>query len=402
MKIVEINTVDYGSTGRIMFQIADCCRKFDYEVITYSKKWMNKKSTRRNHRYYGFFIENCFDIIFSKFTSIHGIFSYFGTKKLIKELKEFSPDIIHLHNLHDRCICLPVLFNFIKSNKIKVVWTLHDCWAFTGRCPHFIMSKCNKWKNGCGQCPYPKGAYPEVIFDFSHFMWKMKRNFVTGIEDIVIVTPSEWLANNVKQSFLKNYEIKVINNGINLNKFKPSNNKFIKDFGLENKHILLGVANPWSYRKGLDVFNELSERLDDSFRIVLVGTNSEIDQVISKKIISIHKTDSQKDLADIYSSANIFINPTREDTYPTVNMEALACGTPVITFDTGGSPEIIDDSCGVVVPVDDINKLIKEIIFMIDSHEYSREACIKKSLEFNEDDRYLEYLNLYKKICKER
>ena len=214
---------------------------------------------------------------------------------------------------------------------------------------------------------------------------------------MTIVTPSEWLAGLVKQSFLKDYPVKVINNGINLSVFKPTESDFREKYGISaDKKILLGVAFGWGVRKGLDVFIELYNRLSaEKYQIVLVGTDKKTDKQLPKGIISIHRTQNQTELAEIYSAADLFVNPTREDNYPTVNMEAIACGTPVLTFRTGGSPEMVTEKTGSVVDCDDIDSLEREIKRICETSPFNKEDCIESAKKFDENERFLEYVNLY-------
>ena len=217
---------------------------------------------------------------------------------------------------------------------------------------------------------------------------------------MTIVTPSKWLSDLVKQSFLKDYPVKVINNGIDLSIFKPTQSDFRDHYGLVGKKIVLGVAYGWNYRKGLDVFIELQNRLPKNYQIVLVGTNKNIDGILPTNIISIHRTQSQKELAEIYSTADVFVNPTREEVFGLVNVEAIACGTPVVTFKTGGSPECIDDTCGSVVPCNDIDAMEMEIRRICEERPYSKEACIAHSKNFDMNARFQEYVDLYKEYSK--
>lgn len=293
---------------------------------------------------------------------------------------------------------MPLLFKYIKAHSIPVIWTLHDCWAFTGHCPYFDMAECTKWKTGCYSCPKYK-EYPTTILDNSKFMYRLKKKWFSGVKNMNIITPSQWLADLVKQSFLKDYPVKVINNGIDLNIFKPVKSDFRKKHRINNDdYMLLGVAFGWGERKGLDVFTTLAKNLADNYKIVLVGTDNEIDKLLPPNIISIHRTQNQAELAEIYTAADLFINPTREENYPTVNMEAIACGTPVLTFDTGGSPEIPDETCGAVVPKNDIEAMQREIIRICKNKPYSSEACIERAKKFNMNDRFMEYIKLYKGV----
>ena len=214
----------------------------------------------------------------------------------------------------------------------------------------------------------------------------------------MVITPSEWLAGLVKQSFLKNCPIRVINNGIDLSVFKPTRGCFRKKYGLENKKIVLGIAMMWSASKGLDVFVHLAKMLPQDYRIVLIGTNDLIDKSLPKNVISIHRTQNAEELAEIYSAADVFVNPTREENYPTVNMESVACGTPVLTFRTGGSPEMLDDTCGSVVECDDVDTLEREIVRICNEKPYTGDACINKAKEYDQNERFEEYIELYERI----
>lgn len=398
MKIVQINMVDYGSTGKIMLQIAEIARENGFDSWVGYPDWgISKKKNIPNRIFIGNRYSRQIHFRLSGIIGFNGCFSYFSTKNFLRKLKKLKPDIIHLHNLHTAYINVPSLFKYIKKNNIKLIWTLHDCWPFTGRCPHFVLSKCNKWKTGCYKCETHR-EYPPSIIDTSKIMWKLKKKWFTGINDATIVTPSQWLGNLVKQSYLGEYPVRVINNGIDLSVFKPMESDFRKEYGLDNKFIILGVAFVWDYKKGLDVFIELSKRLQDNYQIVLVGTNDDVDKQLPDNIISIHRTQNQTELAKIYSAADLFLNATREDTFPTVNIEALACGTPIVTFKTGGSPEIIDETCGVVVEDNSVDSAEKIILHIYNERQFTRESCVKRASSFEKTDKFNEYIDLYKSI----
>ena len=389
-----------------MLQVAEQARKNGLNILTCSSRYNGRKKSssqdsNANHIYFGSFFSFAFHYILGRRLGFLGLFSFFSTIKLLCQIRKRKCDLIHLHNLHDFSINLPLLFRYIKKNRMSVVWTLHDCWSFTGRCPHFVMAKCDKWKTGCNSCPYPKTSYPQSFIDTSSIMWKLKRKWFTGIEHCTLVTPSQWLADLVKQSFLKGYPVKVINNGIDLSVFKPSKSDFRERYGLVGKKIVLGVSFGWSVRKGLDVFIELAKRLPDDYRIVLVGTDDNVDKQLPANVFSIHRTQNQKELAEIYTSADVFANPTREENYPTVNMESIACGTPVVTFRTGGSPEIIDETCGSVVACDDVDSMEMEIRRICEEIPFSCDACLRKAESFDNNERFKEYVELYKEIANE-
>ena len=400
MKIAQINMIPYGSTGKIMFQISETARKEGNEVRTFSTVPFDKNqkgitNLPDDHFIFGSFEENRFHYYIGSLLGRNGCFSHQGTQQLITLLEEFQPDIIHLHNLHKFCINLPILFRYIKRSNASVVWTLHDCWAFTGQCPYFTMVKCDKWKTGCHHCPQT-GVYPKSRIDNSKRMYALKKQWFTGFENMTIVTPSQWLADLVKQSFLKEYPVKVINNGIDLHIFQPVPSDFRERNGIaKDKHLLLGVAFGWGERKGLDVFIELARRLDISYKIVLVVTDDQVDTQLPANILSIHKTQNQKELAEIYTAANLFVNPTREEVLGMVNIESLACGTPVVTFKTGGSPETIDKNCGSVVDCDDVDALENEIRRICTGKPYLQAACLQKAKRFDMNTKFEEYVKIY-------
>ena len=401
MVIAEINTLPVGSTGKIMFDLAETARRNGHIVYTYSAKTFrrgikNDYPERPYHTYYGSEVGNFVHKAVGGITGFNGYFSSWSTRKLIKQLEIQKIDILHLHNLHEFCINLPMLFGWIKRNNVRVIWTLHDCWTFTGHCPYFTMVGCIKWKNGCGGCPQ-KNIYPKSHIDTTRFMWKKKREWFTGVKDLTIVTPSEWLADLVKESFLSEYPVKVINNGIDLNVFKPTPSNFRETHGIQGV-LLLGVAFGWGRRKGLDIFVELAHRLDERYQIVLIGTDDTIDRQLPSNIISIHRTNNQQELAKIYSAADVLVNPTREDNYPTVNMESIACGTPVLTFETGGSPEMVDEKTGYVIPCENVDLLGREIERICSEKPYSDADCIRKAKAFDKWMKFQEYVDLYESI----
>ena len=399
MRIVQINGGAKGSTGKIMMGIAEVARAQGHEVMCASPITTTNRDAGEDCGYYriGTFNSRRLNVALARITGFNGCFAWFETYKLLKKIDEFKPDIIHLHNLHDSYINLPMLFSYIKKHNVPTVWTLHDCWAFTGQCPHFTIVKCDKWKVGCHNCPQYK-EYPASLYDNTKKMWQLKKKWFTGVKNMTIVTPSEWLAGLARESYLKQYPIEVINNGIDLNVFKPTHSNFRKQYGIPgDKYIVLGVSFAWGYRKGLDCFVEMAEKLDERYQIVLVGTDDEIDKNLPQSIISIHRTQNQKELAEIYSAADVFAMPTREENYPTVNMEAIACGTPVVTFDTGGCAETVDTSTGIIVSVNEIDKLI-EAIDVISQEQINPEVYKKKVRNYSQDLKYMEYLELYSHV----
>lgn len=404
MRVVQINGGAKGSTGKIMMGIAEVARAQGHEVMCASPITTTNRDAGEDCGYYriGTFNSRRVNVALARITGFNGCFAWFETYKLLKKIDEFKPDIIHLHNLHDSYINLPMLFSYIKKHNVPTVWTLHDCWAFTGQCPHFTIVKCDKWKVGCHNCPQYK-EYPASLYDNTKKTWQLKKKWFTGVKNMTIVTPSEWLAGLARESCLKQYPIEVINNGIDLNVFKPTHSNFRKQYGIPgDKYIVLGVSFAWGYRKGLDCFVEMAEKLGEQYQIVLVGTDDEIDKNLPHNIISIHRTQNQKELAEIYSAADVFVMPTREENYPTVNMEAIACGTPVVTFDTGGSPEMLDDKTGIVVEANDIEATKKAIKDICEKKRCNdEEYIVAYSKNFDMKKRFAEYIELYANVLEE-
>lgn len=396
MKVLQINAVyPTGSTGKICKGIFNKC--LDYSIdcfVAYACGNTTFKEGIAINTFFGNRVANRL----SRITMLEGHFSFFSTICFIKKIKRLKPDIIHIHNIHENFINLKPLFKYIKKNRIKTIFTAHDCWFFTGYCKYFSLIRCEKWKTKCGCCPQ-KGLDKVNLFDNSKHMFNLKKEMFCGIDNLTIVSPSNWLNELLKQSFLKDKHLMVINNGIDLTVFTPTESNFRKKNNIKNDDfVVLGVAAVWEQRKGLDSFLELSKRLPNNYKIVLVGTDDKVDKILPKRVISIHRTQNQKELVEIYSSADIFVNPTKEENYPTVNMESLACGTPVLTFDTGGSSEIIDETCGSVVECGDIEKLEKEVIRICSLKPFSIENCLIRAEHFDEKLRYEEYIKLYKEL----
>lgn len=401
MRIVQINGGAKGSTGKIMMGIAEVARAQGHEVMCASPITTTNRDAGEDCGYYriGTFNSRRINVALARITGFNGCFAWIETYKLLKKIDEFKPDIIHLHNLHDSYINLPMLFSYIKRRNVPTVWTLHDCWAFTGQCPYFTIVKCDKWKTGCYGCPQYK-AYPSSLYDNTKRMWQLKKKWFTGVKNMTIVTPSEWLANLVNESYLKEYPIKVINNGIDLNVFKPTPSGKLKCVGGGelNKYIVLFVSFGWSVYKGLDVIVELSKRLTSCYQIVVVGTDDRVDKLLPNNVISIHRTQNQKELAELYTAATVFANPTREEMFGMVNIEALACGTPVVTFRTGGSPECIDDKSGIIVEKDAIDEMKEAIVQVCEEQKFARKDCEKRAQKFEGIKKYGEYIELYEYI----
>ena len=354
MRIVELNAVPYGATGRIAKQISEVANECGHEaVFAYSWTKDRRYNSQKNEWVVTPFFSRLIHLVSSKLVGLDGFHSKITTRSFLRRLDVFKPDIVHLHIMHSYFLNLPLLFQYIKEHDITVFWTFQDCWALTGQCPHFVLAKCNKWETGCNHCPLQK-EYSLLPVDSAKKEWNLKKECISGIKNMTIVPTSEWVAEFTKRSMFANYQIHVINNGIDLDVFKPTVGPFRELHKCEHKKIVLGVAFVWFYRKGLDVFKSLAKMLPEDYVLVMVGTDSNVDKDLPENIISIHRTKDQRELAEIYTAADIFFNPTYEDNYPTVNLEAEACGTPVITYDTGGSAETIHNPESIAVKTGDI------------------------------------------------
>lgn len=403
--ILQINNIDMFSTGNIMLNIAKVARERGYQAITASKKCKMSTDLHRNdsnHIYIGNRISNTLHRYWSWMTDLQDTGSVFTTLKFIRQIDKINPDIIHLHDVLGWYLNMDILFRYIRKKNIPVIWTFHDCWAFTGRCIYFDSVDCQCWKTGCGNCPQIHYMPRSWWFDLSAWNYKRKRKLFTAIKNMTIVTPSIWLKDLTKQSFLKQYDVQVINNGINLHNFKPTTGLIFDELKKSGKKIILGVAGTWSARKGLDVFLQLEKELPDDLQIVIVGlAQNDFEQ--NTKIKAISRTNNQQELAQIYTAAHVLVNPTFEDNFPTVNLEALACGTPIITYRTGGSPESVDENTGIVVEQGDYKTLYKSIINLVgkDKSHYSQ-ACLKKAMSYDMNARFNDYVDLYDTILSNK
>ena len=396
MKILQINSVcGVGSTGRIAIDLYKVLEEQGHECkIAYGRGTAPEGIDSIK---IGSNLDNYTHVFKTRVFDKHGFGSVNATKKFIEEVKEYDPDIIHLHNIHGYYINIEILFNYLKEANKPVVWTLHDCWAFTGHCAYFDYAGCDKWKSGCKKCPQKQGYPASNILDNSKFNYENKKELFTSVKNMTIVTPSKWLANLVKESFLGKYPVEVINNGIDLSVFKPTESNFKERYNLHNKFVVLGVASVWEERKGLKYFIELSKELSDDYKVVIVGVNEKQKKQLPENIIAITRTNNVKELVEIYTSADVFVNPTLEDNFPTTNLEAIACGTPVITFNTGGSAESIDNFIGIITKDKSVKSLITDI-------DYSRSKISTNGFEFLKIDKvkydkkikFIEYINLYK------
>jgi Glycosyltransferase len=394
--VLHVNSFLVGSTGNIMRAIATTAENYNFKsFVAYPSSRTNNKVKLKNSIKIGNIVDRNIHLSRSYLSGYDGRYSVSVTRRFLKYVDKIRPDIIHLHNLHNCYINIELLFEYIKKNNISIIWTLHDCWSFTGHCPHYKAVNCNKWQTECFECPQYK-QYPASRTDKSKEMYKLKKSWFTDVEKMIIVTPSDWLKGQVKKSFLSEYQVEVINNGIDLSVFKPTVSNFRDKNDLYDKKIILGVASPWSEKKGLNIFIKLSEMLGESYKIVLVGLTDIQISKLPEDILGLPKTNNQIELAEIYSAADIFLNPTYEDTFPTTNLEAMACGTPIVTFNTGGSVEVINEYTGRVVENNNLSNLRKEIeTLMIEGKNTYFNERLNNATKYINKNKYKEYIDLY-------
>ena len=398
MNILQINTVcGTGSTGRIATDLhAILLSQGNQSTVAYGR---NTAENCEQSIRIGNSVDNYLHAAQTRLLDKHGFGSYRATKKFISEVRRLNPDVIHLHNLHGYYLHIGVLFDYLKQANKPIVWTLHDCWPFTGHCSYFDFADCNRWKTQCHNCPL-KNEYPKSLFlDRSQRNYSQKKDLFTGMQNLTIVTPSKWLAGLVKQSFLQEYPVTVINNGIDLSVFQPVSSNFRTRYGLEGKFIILGVAAIFDERKGFQYFLNLFKKLKEDEQIVLVGLSEKQIRQLPSGIIGIARTNNVQELARIYGMADLFVNPTLEEVLGLVNLEALACGTPVVTFNSGGSPECIDKECGLVVKRGDLPGLILAIeAVRKNGKKFYSALCQKRAKDlYDKNARFSEYIELYRR-----
>lgn len=351
--------------------------------------------------------------LYSLLLDRHGLGPDGKTKQLVEWIKEYKPDVIHLHNIHGYFLNYKTLFKYLVSTDIPVVWTLHDCWPFTGHCAYFDTVDCMRWKNGCYDCLLRKDYPKSMLIDRSKKNYELKKRLFTGLKNCVMVPVSDWLGNITKESFMRTYPVHVIHNGIDLNVFRPVKTDLRQRLGIvPDKIVVLGLAAPWVPRKGYNDMIRISEEKD--FQVVMVGVSVEQKETLPKNIIAIPRTSNQQELVEYYNMADVFVNPTYSDNFPTTNLEALACGTPVITYRTGGSPEAISDvenvkivkdgvECyptGMVVEQGDIAGIV-DAIREQHAHPLSTDDCRKRAeIYFDKDKCFEKYIELYENLLK--
>ena len=397
--IVAINEGDFGSTGYVAKSILEYYKGKGSDVYLFCIKNKNKYSFTKSlskGKIYDFV-----NRALCRFDASDGFHNKSATKDMLKTFDSIKPSIIHLNNVHGHYINLELLFQYCQSHDIQIVWTLHDCWAFTGKCPHFDMVNCEKWKNSCGNCPIKKEYPAAYLVDQSKKNLTRKTELINKYKDnITLVSPSKWLDDCVSRSHLKDVRHVVINNGIDLqaeidNEFKS---ELIKKYNLENKTILFSAILGYSTKKGIEYINRLADELDtDKYAFLLAGLNDKEASRCSKSIISLGVISNRNQMNALYSISSAYLNPTMEDNFPTVNLESLVNGTPVITFETGGSPEMLNSKVGIVINKGDYQSL-KSTVIDLSTRNFSKNDCFEQANKYSKENMCEQYSNLFSKL----
>lgn len=396
-KLLQINcAANWGSTGKIAEQIGLCAQAHGWDSYIAYGRWDFVNPSKNNLIKIGSLLDPYIHYAENLFLDNEGLSSRRATKKFLKQVDEIKPDIVHLHNIHDHYLNYKLLFTYLAEKNIPVVWTQHDQWAIAGHCMHHPL-ECERWKDVCHDCPMSKW----YSLDRSRRNHLLKKSLSAAIPSLTIVPVSNWIANNFKQSHLKNRPIEVIHNGIDVNTFSPQQFDVYEKYGIDKKkRIILGVATNWVKTKGLNDFYTLAERLpQDDYAIIIVGRLLEEPRKVNCcQMIFVDRTQNAQELAQLYSKAFAFVNLTYMDTFPTTNLESLACGTPVITYNTGGSPEAIDEKTGIVVEQGDIEG-IAQAIYKLKDNPLSSEDCRKRAEEhFDKNKCFEKCIDLYESI----
>lgn len=385
MKVVQINSVcGIGSTGGITIQLSRAMTQNNIEnYILYT-----------NYNYpcefgikYSYRLKIKINALLAKIFGNYGFNSISSTIKLIRILKKINPDIVHIHNVHGHDLHLGMFFRYLKKIGVRVIFTLHDCWLFTGYCMHFDSIGCMKWKTQCGNCPQRKRY--SWFTDKSAWLFSKKKELITALNDVTVVSPSYWLADIAEKSYLGKFPIKVLNNGVDLDVFKPCKSNFREKYELQNRKVVLGIP-----KGNLDAFIELSRLLDCEYKLVLAGLKEKEFSQLPDNVLGLGYL-PHPELAKVFTASDVYVNTTLADTFPTVNLEALACGTPVVTFNTGGSPEAIDEKTGIAVEKGNVGSIYEAVKEICNGPDRSA-ACIERAQRlYNKHDRYKEYIDLY-------
>lgn len=402
-KLLIINVaLNWGSTGRISEQVGVLARNEGWEVmIAHGARYQNPSEF--DHYQVSTPLEERVHWLISQLCDGQGRGSWLATRRFLKKIESFKPDVVHMHVIHGYYMNYGLLMNYFKEKNIPVVWTLHDCWAFTGHCAYFTAANCEKWKTQCEQCPIPHD-FPTTYIDRSKENFDRKKGVYGDMQNLVLAPVSQWLGDLVKESFLGKHEINVVYNGIDVDVFRPSETDFKKKLGIDGKHLLLGVAQGFDERKGLRDFFKLSEMLSEDYQVVMLGAMEEEIAIAPPSVIALPKTESLQDLVEAYSAADILLSLSYEETFGLTPVEAMACGTPAIVYNNTAQPEHITPEIGFVVENGDLDTLVARIKTICENGKinYSTE-CRKRAVKvYDKNKCYRRYIDLFTRLIQNK
>ncbi len=405
-RLLQINPVlrTSTSTGRIMQEIGDCAMAAGWDsYVAYSRGRDGVRPCTSHIVPVGNKLDVAIHGLQTRFLDRHGLGSTSATRAFVHRLEQLKPDIVHIHNIHGYFLNYPILFRYLRESGVPVVWTVHDCWLYTGHCYYYTYAGCNRWQTGCHNCPQ-RTLFPKSwMMDRSHRNYADKRRAFTSLppEQLTIVPVSEWMEGELRKSFFKDYPMRVIHNGIDLSTFRPQpTDDVVQRYGLEGRSVVLGLASIWCKEKGWDDLMALSRKLQRDEVLVMVGVTPAQQRLLPEGVVGIRRTENVAQLAALYAAATAFVNPTWQDNYPTVNLEAIACGTPVVTYRTGGSIESITPATGRVVEQGDVDGLLRAVREIRSlGADHFRQPCRQfAEANFEKTERYADYIKLYQEI----
>ena len=396
MKIVSINSLNTGSTGRIMRQIADQAKLRGHDVVLC---YPHSRTNEINHQKSAIYIVNRYIRRIGALLDFIGLYRFaFGISTLLFLLKvdKLRPDVVHLHNLHGSYINIYLLFKYLKKRNITVFWTLHDCWAFTGHCGHYITIGCTKWTSGCHSCPKYMD-YPSSLFDDSRGRYRYKKSLFTDLPNLTLVPVSKWLASQCSQSFLKDLPLKPISNGIDIRTFSYCKSDVKIRYGIQGKFVAIGLATSWGEDKGFSDYLELASLLSDDEVILMVGLTEELKSKLPSNIIGISRTESIEELVSLYSSVDVLLSLSKAETFGLTIIEAMSCGTPAIAYDNTAQKELILPETGFLVKtgaIEDVYQCMKTV--RSNGRDFYAQNCRKYvETKFSDSLQYSKYVDLY-------
>lgn len=398
LRILQVNAVNgIMSTGRTCLEMEQYLNAHGAECYTaYSIGSPSPGAYKIAHP-----LECKLHALLSRLFGLQGYFSFFSTGKLLRLIKRLQPDVVHLRNLHANYLNIRTLLGYLAKNDIATVVTLHDCWDYTGKCTHYFVQGCDRWQTGCHHCPKLRTGHNSWFFDRTDKMWRDKKQGFQSIPRLAVTGVSDWMTGEAQKSFLSSAkQVKRIYNWVDLQVFRPVEAEALRErLGIAGKTVILGVASGWSNRKGLHTFLKLAELLGDHEIIVLVGNMQPVQ--LPPNVLHIPATHDVQELVAYYSMADVFLQMSPEETFGKVAAEALACGTPVVAVDSTANSELVDESCGALVPDNENTAAIHQAIaqLLCKDRAQTAEACRAFACrKFDKEYCMQQYVELYKAL----